>query len=128
MQGTGREALQEIVNVLVEKKKPEGQFSSKDELSLVFFIHPTSAGVGMESIEIEDASIHVTYHLTSSSSLSISPTLYLIPLGKLAPGMYAVDMTRSTNEASRNQTGFPPIPAGIEKRIVCRPFDFTVSE
>lgn len=128
VRGTGREALPEIVNVLVEKKKPEEKFSPKDELSLVFFTHSTGAGVGIESVEIKDASVHITYYLASGSSLLISPRLYLIPLGKLPPGTYVVDMARSVNEASRNQPGFPSYPAGVEKYTVCKPFDFVVSE
>jgi hypothetical protein len=128
VQGTGREALQGIVNVLVEKKKPEGEFSSKDELSLVFFIHPTGVGTGIESVEVEGNSINITYFLTSNSTLLSNPRLYLIPLGELPAGKYTVNMARPANEASRNQPGFPPIPAGVEKYTVCRPFDFVVSE
>jgi hypothetical protein len=128
VRGMGREALPGIVDVLVEKKKPEEKFSSKDELSIVFFSHQTGAGVGIESVEIEDAAIHINFYLAFGSSLLISPTLCLVPLGKLPSGTYAVEMTRSANEASRNQRGFPSYSAGIEKYTVCRPFDFVVGE
>lgn len=128
VQGTGREALPGIVDVLVEGKKPNDKFSSKGELSLVFFSHPAYPGVGIESVKIKETSINVTFFLTTHSSPTVGPTLYLIPLGKLPPGTYEVRMNRSVKEVTYNPAGFPPIPAGVESGMVCKPFEFTVNK
>lgn len=128
VRGTGREALPGIVDVLVEGNKPNDKFSSKDELSLIFFSHPAYPGVGIESVEIKETSINVTFFLTTHSSPTVDPTLYLIPLGKLPPGTYDVGMNRSAKEGTCNPAGFPPIAAGVENYMVCKPFEFIVNE
>lgn len=128
VRGTGREALPGIVDALVKEEKSEDKFKAKDELSLVFFSYPAQPGVGIESVEIRDSSINVTFFLTSHGLPTINPTLYLIPLGKLPPGTYEVDLLRSAKEGDQNQAGFPPVDSGVEKYTVCKPFKFTVGD
>lgn len=126
--GEGRDSLQGIYDVLVKGAPPIEQFPIGTAISVVFFA-PPSLPVRLDRVERTTDNITIRYVLLSNGQ-SYSPWhLSIIPLGKLPAGKYEVEMVRSSEkEKALNQRGFPPVPPGSERRIICRPFSFVVSE
>lgn len=127
VKGIDRAALQGVYDVLVKGEEPTDLFRAGNDVSVVFFAYPVQPRVGLDRIELVDGKVRIHYMLLSHGSRSVSWYLALIPCGKLPPGQYRVEMVRSSaKEKEYNQREFPPVEAGAEVHIVCRPFSFTV--
>lgn len=129
VEGQGRAALQGIYDVLVKNKEPLRHFSSDKELSLIFYNRRMQPGIHLESVTRTADVFNVKYLLVSHGMLVAMPNLALIPVGKLEPGEYHVNIERlPEKEAEFNQRGFPPVNVGFETNYVCKPFDFVVEK
>jgi len=126
VRGSGRTALPGTYDVLVKGDKPEDRFPAGTEVSVVFYAR-SGPPLRFDRIERSGNAIEIRYMLISQGLAYSRWHLSLIPLGKLPPGTYHVDMNRATeNESSFNQRGFPPIKSGVETNYVCRPFSFSI--
>jgi hypothetical protein len=129
VEGQDLAALQGVYNVLVKGDEPQERFSSGTDVSVVFFTLPIQPGMRIDSVERKRNLVSIHYLLVSHGMLEVSWKLALIPLGKLLPGKYQVEMVRlSKKEKDVNQRGYPYVDPGIEQRIVCRPFSFAVTD
>jgi hypothetical protein len=110
-------------------KEPQSKFSDEDEISLVFFTLTTNAGVRLIHAERIGTKFNIHYVLIITGTLGISPRLYIIPVGKLPPGEYEVNLVRVLKEELKyGNKGFPTYEKGVEESFVCEPFQFVVLE
>jgi len=124
--GVGRAALPGVYAAIVEGKERQDTFSEQDEITVVFFTRPSVAGVIIDRIEWQGNILRIHFTMVSQGELAARSSLALIPVGKLAAGKYRVETVRSSR-TDRDQRGFPPVKAGAENEIVCRPFNFVVA-
>jgi len=127
VRGRDRSALPGVHRVLVQGEKPNESFSVDEEVSLVFYSHLAGPLVGLDRVERRDNRIEIHYLLIAEKQAYVSSIIALVPCGKLPTGEYQIKMIRAVaKEKGFNQQEFPPVEAGAEDHIICKPFSFTV--
>lgn len=127
--GRDRRALPGIHKVVVGGEIPQQKFSTKDDISIVFFTLVTGVAPHLIHAESVGTMINLYYVLPANGRLGMKPCLYIIPIGKLSPGEYEVDLIRADQEESKfNAPGFESYAKGVESSFVCQPFRFEVLE
>jgi hypothetical protein len=125
VQGESQDALREAHAVIVDKKKPRGIFPAGKKVSVVFFTHETGPYVHLYKVERRGKNIDIHYKFVPHEEEDTERHIALIPLGKLPVGEYSVNIIRSKkSEGSKSRQPSDE----VARRIVCRPFSFTVSE
>jgi len=102
--------------------------STKAELSLVFFSHPSAYQVHLEVVERRGTEIDVRYRLVPHFTGKVTVHLALIPLGRLPVGDYQVNMIQSPMEQKYLDAGFQPLSEEQTKLTVSQSFSFAVAE
>jgi hypothetical protein len=133
--GTGREALRRTHAVLVNGEKPAESFELDTEISLAFFSYQTATYVHIQKVERRGNEIEIQYRFVGYGEKFVTAHLALIPLGKLLPGEYEVNMVQLP---SRYQSLVDPsksLPKSdhnlsrekeLGRRFVSQPFSFSV--
>ena len=125
--GSKKEVLQGVHDVLVKGEKPSEAFPVETDVYVVFYSHPVQPFVGIDYVELDGDKIKIHYVLVSHGYPVGYSTLVLIPCGRLPLGRYQVEMIRSQDrEKFFNKAGFPAIESGFEQEIICQPFSFSV--
>lgn len=122
VEGTDRAALQGVYDVLVKGNEPNNRFNAGTELSIIFYTRPAQRRVRLEQVQRRDGLIEIRYKFIPHGRMHITWNLALIPIGKLPPGEYRVEMVRSSGKEVQ------PNQLENESQIVCRPFSFEVIE
>lgn len=123
-----RYASSRVASAMRYEKQGLGAYSfqSGNEVTLVFFTHPSSYYVQLVNVERRGGSIKVQYrvvpHFTAESTVHFA----LIPLGKLPAGEYFVEFEQAPMERKFQEAGFIRYDSTKERRLVCRSFSFTV--
>lgn len=121
VRGEGLQALQEFYRVKVKGKDRQTVFKADDPISLVFYTKPTGVYVHLQSVLREGNQFTIYYKLVPHAERIGSQHLALIPLGKVAPGKYRVNIRPLPLE-----TGHPDLlPRQIQR--VSKPFSFAVT-
>lgn len=129
--GRGHSALPGIYDVLVEGKKPTNVFPEGTDISAIFFALKSGVGIQIDSVERTGNVVDVRYvMLVPGINLNVLHwRLAIIPLGKLPPGNYSVQMKRAkAREEELIQPEMPPVIEGAEKGVVAESFGFVVRE
>jgi hypothetical protein len=134
VRGVGREALRGVHETMVRNKKPENQFASSEDVSIIFLSLPSSVSVSLHRVERDGNVVRVYYFVAHQPRAHISWCLAIISLGKLDAGSYEVRMVRSPIEehpsprlrAFVRQDG-TRIDPKYDSLFVCRPFRFEVA-
>ena len=113
--GIGLEALRAAHAVIVKNEKPKA-LPADGDTSLVFFTREFNYYVHITEIEHKGDTFKIQFRFVPHNSKDATVHFALIPVGKLAPGKYSVQITQ----------GPDPIKPEWERRIVCQPFPFTV--
>jgi hypothetical protein len=92
--GTGRAALLAASAVLVDQKPASEQFSSADEISIVFTCSSAAMTCQLEDVTRNGNRIEVPFQLTRRGDEWNSAHFALIPLGKLPTGKYEVEFVQ----------------------------------
>jgi len=125
--GTGMEALRRAHDVIVQGKSPKEQFPSDSELNAVFYSGTSGTYVHLVGITRSGNDIQVRYRLTPHTTAQVTEHIALIPLGKLMPGKYRVNIVRAPTESKYRKLGFEELPQETADQIVCHSFSFVVS-
>jgi len=128
VQGEGFDALREAHAVFVEEKTRRDTFSANSEISAVFFAHETRRYVHLHKVERQGDNISIYYRFIPHETEETTRHFALIPLGRLPNGNYRVKVIRSPMEQKYADIGFRPLNDDVARRIVCRPFSFSVSQ
>lgn len=137
VRGDEEQALQEVFEVLVRGEQPTYVFSTDDKLWLVFFSARFGAYVQLDSIERTPTEITIKYRFSTHSTLNLTEHFAIIPVGKLAPGERRVVVERvgsrppsDKKSAGRISPEFKStsINPSWNDKVVCGPFEFTVTE
>jgi hypothetical protein len=128
VKGNGRDALKGVHDVLVRGRKTVDRFSPASDVSVVFFSYPTQPNVAFDRVERTRNKVTIYYMLLTHLAQNVSWRLAIIPLGKLPPGTYDVELIRSPKEKDVNEPNFPPVRPKLEDKIICKPFKFVVTE
>lgn len=127
--GRDRKALREVHKVLVKGEKPESAFYEDTELSIAFFARPAQPKVRLLRGERHGSVIKIYYGLISHGLGNLTWNLAMIPVGKLPPGEYQVELIRASDEEAKyRQRDLPAIESGKEEQIVCKRFQFAVTQ
>ncbi len=127
VRGKNRNALVNVHRVLVEGGKRSEIFLTDEEISIVFFTPAISPATILRMIERRENTFDIRYALRNRYLASMTAKIVFIPCGKLPPGEYQVTMTRDYEaEKQFNQAKVKPVERGLERRLICRPFSFSV--
>jgi hypothetical protein len=125
--GSDKTALQAAHDVLTGKKKRQAALSADSETSIVFFSYIFGFYVHLESVKEYKNVIEIRYRFVPHMTREVTQHIALIPLGKLAPGTYRVDIIR-------DRTGEKPVESSAgsgqdwENKIVCKSFEFSIKD
>lgn len=122
--GRDLDALREAHAVFVDKKKPRDTFPPESEVSVMFFTHETGPYVHLHKVERQGNNVNIYYRFVPHEEEVTQQYIAIIPLGKLSNGKYSVNIMRSPDAGNRLQK----VSDEVARRIICRPFSFTVSE
>jgi hypothetical protein len=97
VQGIEKEALTNAAKVLIDGEKPQ-RIEPGTPTSLVFYSHPAPGYVFIESIDRTKNHIAIKYYVKIHLTAEVTVHFALIPLGKLEPGKYTVDIIQVGDE------------------------------
>jgi hypothetical protein len=129
--GSGRSALHAAFAVFIDWGARREDFSSGDEITIVFFSEPVSRYlVQFQQVERKDNEIEIRYQLKPDIGGRNYTNFALIPLGKLPVGKYVVAMRQLPREINPVETkmGFKPLDEEWSRNFLCKPFSFTVTD
>jgi len=133
--GNGRSALHAALAVFIDWGAHREEFSSDDEITIVFFSEPLSRyQVQIREVKREDHEIEIRYELEQSISERMTGSSFvnfaLIPLGKLPVGEFRVKMSQLPRELTPDEikVGFKPLDKEWSRNFLSKPFSFTVTE
>ena len=127
--GSRRSALHAAFAVFIDWGARREEFSSGDEITIVFFSDPISRYlVQLQQVEREDNEIEILYQLKPGIGGRNYSNFALIPLGKLRVGEYRVEMRQLRRELNPIETkmGFKPLDEEWSRNFLCKPFSFVV--
>lgn len=125
VKGEGIDALQEAHAVVLKKQKPQTEFSDDADTSIVFFTRPAAVYVHLDRVERKGDEVTISYHFVQHLEKITSCHIALIPLGKLPPGTFKVDLVRLP-DAFASTFSAPNLAKDFESRVVCKSFEFKV--
>ncbi|HVT28176.1 MAG TPA: hypothetical protein VHE81_09180 [Lacipirellulaceae bacterium] len=129
--GTGNTALRAAHAVLVVGAKPRTEFSTNDEITLIFFSELVSRClVQIHKVERTGDQIEILYELKPDIGGLNFTNFALIPLGKLPAGKYEVKMRQLPHELTTAEIKYhyKPLDEKWSRNFLCKPFNFTVAK
>jgi hypothetical protein len=126
--GDGLEALRNAQAELTSQQEPAQSFSSNSQLSIFFFSYSFGQYVHLDHVKRRGKTIQIAYRFVPHQTKQLTAHFALIPLGKLAPGEYRVDIVRLPLDQTYIERGFKSVDPRWNAQVVCRPFSFTVTE
>jgi hypothetical protein len=126
--GLGKDALASVVSVIAKGRPPVNKFTSRENISVVFFSHPFQPAVELAQVERKKNSIVIKFKMIPNPHMTISWGLSLIPMGKLPTGEYRVHMVRIPEAKKLNQETLYSVESKWEEVVVSRPFTFIVTD
>ncbi|MCI0334546.1 MAG: hypothetical protein L0228_15115 [Planctomycetes bacterium] len=127
--GSDVSALRAALAVFSEKEKPQKRFSSEDKVTIVFFSEPCGGNhVRIEQVERVDNHIEIQYWLEPYFERTLSQTFALIPLGKLPPARYDVEMRQLPRDHKYIRLGLNPTDEDWSAKVLCKPFKFVMAD
>ena len=126
--GSGLEVLRQVHAVLVEKKDHKQTFPTNSEISVTFFSYQTHPYVHLHRVERQGHVVNIRYRFVGHETEETTSNFALVPLGKLPPGKYRVNVIQSPMEEEYVTSGYRPINNKIARRIVCNSFSFSIAE
>lgn len=128
VRGSGVEALRHVHSVLVENKRPQRTFSTDSKVSVFFFSpYEFNSFIHLHRVERKGKIINIRYRFAPNETEENPKHFALIPLGKLPPGEYRVNMIQSPMEHAYAAIGVQPISNEDARRSVCESFSFSIS-
>jgi hypothetical protein len=127
VQGDDKEALQTTYDVIVSgaaPKKPQ----VNQKTWIVFFSRDSGQYVHLRDVQRQDKQFTVRYRFVPHDSKEMTRHFALIPLGNLPAGSYRVSIAKSPMEQRYVDAKFQPVPESFVSKIVCKPFEFVVTE
>lgn len=128
VRGSGRDALRQAYQVIVEGEEPRKEFTDGDEISVVFFSYQFGDYVHLHKVERQYRNIEIRYRFFPHESAYTTEHLALIPLGKLPAGKYRINIVRSPREQRMLDIGYRPVSNASARRVVCSSSSFSVVE
>jgi hypothetical protein len=126
--GEGREALEQVHAILVKGKTSQDRFPQGIKISAVFFTRRIGS---MHLMKIERVGNTITINYCREPTAShpiVSPKVAMIPLGKLAPGKYRVNILGFSKKPDSPKSSCEPITEDRIKNQVCQPYEFEIVE
>ncbi|MCI0331885.1 MAG: hypothetical protein L0228_01510 [Planctomycetes bacterium] len=127
--GSGRSALRAAHPVFADVAKPYKEFSTDEEVTIVFFSEPLSRyGVQIQHVKRTDKQVEIQYQLKPSIDGTNMTNFALIPLGKLPAGEYHVELKQSRRKLKpvEAKLGFKALDEEWSRDYLCKPFTFSV--
>lgn len=125
--GKGREALEYTYAVLVKGQPTQDKFPKGSEISAVFFTRVIGY-MHLMQIQRVGNTITISYCLEPTASNAIvSAKIAIIPLGKLPPGEYRVNIRGFSKEPDDRNSDCESIPDDRMKKLICQPFEFSIA-
>ncbi len=127
VKGTGTDALQRAKTVVVDQASPNNSLPASDDATIVFFTESSRFECHIANVEMHKNRIVISYRLEPYLEEFMTYQFALIPLGKLAPGNYSVEMVRLPTDPKFKNLRVPDVMKEYEQREISRPFSFTVN-
>jgi len=124
VQGEGLEALQHFIRIEMDGEKPD-LLSPDVPISLVFYTKHAGLFVHLHSVEQKGNRFVIRYQLVPHRERVSTQHLALIPVGKLSPGKYVVNIEQLPMEKQYQDIGYPKRMSEQVKNV-CNSFQFIV--
>jgi len=122
----GGSALRAIGRSVVGKSPLRNLLVEGGETTILFFSHPCNYFVHLQRVTRRGNVIHIAYQFVPHKSPLPTVHFALIPLGKLPPGDYQVEISQIPLDQQYIDGGFLPVTDAMAKRLVCRSFSFRI--
>jgi hypothetical protein len=126
VQGTAENALRQAHAVIANDIAGDKSVSAGEDVWVVLFSHEYSCYVHLDRIEGHDRTIDIRYRFAPHKSNELTSHFALIPIGRLSPGQYRVEMIALAIEDEFVRAGFKPTDEQTIRRVVCQSFSFSV--
>lgn len=123
---TGLEGLGNAYAVFSGEMKRPISLSKDNEISVVFFTHPSNYYVHLSRVVLDGSTIRVEYRLVPHLSQDATKHFALIPIGKLPKGKYKVDVFSEPIEKKLLGGGLREPDAQKKATIASSSFEFEV--
>jgi hypothetical protein len=117
VEGVGRDALDEVYEILAGGQPVVDQFDVGTELSVVFFTAAIGASVSIESIEHRESEVVIEYRFQQHWADDSSVHLALIPMPPMPTGQGSIRVTRLLPDRFENRDASGDIPKQFEKLV-----------
>ena len=125
---SGKSALQAAHDVLTGQMQRQSSFPAGSDVSIVFFSYPFGAYVRLESVKRIKNVIEIRYQFEPHTTRQMTQHFAIIPLGKLEPAGYGVDMIQMPMDAKFVAPNSNPLNRDAERKVICKSFSFSVYE
>jgi hypothetical protein len=115
--GTGHEALEHAYSYFHDNKPPQTVFTTKDEISLVFFSYTLGPYVHLDHVERKGNTFEIYFRFVMHKTDEVTESYAIIPVGSLQTGKYAVKII---------QSDFQSADLDRQNKFICKPFSFSV--
>lgn len=125
---TAEKSLEQAFEVLVENAKPKDAFSTKDDISIVFFTVPVSRYVYIKGVERNGNTIHIQLDIVLHTTKELTNHFALIPIGKLPAGNYQVELEILPLAKEYAGLNVRQVDQKWMDSHVCKEFSFSVTD
>ncbi|MAT72420.1 MAG: hypothetical protein CMJ58_23190 [Planctomycetaceae bacterium] len=126
VEGEGPKALPRVRKIFEGKSMPDQMFKSGMPLSLVFFTEMSGTYVFLDEVRATGRSIEIRYRFHPHRTRDATVHFALIPLGKLPPAQYEVELTQVPVAKEFQKQGYPAINEEWAEELICRPTRFEI--
>jgi hypothetical protein len=133
--GKAVEALEGARSVIVRGDRPHESIVAGNKISIVFFSYQFANYVHLQRVERTGSTIDVRYRFVQPINRIQTVHIALIPLGRLLPGDYRVEMTAGPIgqelfdgriESRKTDRRSASLVQEWHRRFVCQSFEFSV--
>jgi hypothetical protein len=126
--GDGLAELQPATSVIADGKERPELFGTNDSITLAFYSFPTKGLVQLETVRRLDKSVTISFRIVPQAAPAARSHFALIPLGRLPPAKYSVDLRALPLDERFVDAGIKPMTPAEIHRSVCESFSFLVRD
>ncbi len=124
----GLDALQRVDEIFADPTKRTDTVSATSDLILCFYAYAGGRSVVLDQIVREGNNFTIKYHFVAANYGMHSPQFALIPLDKLPPGEYHVEVKQLPGTGPGWGPQAPPMDPNRVRQLICQSFDFAVND
>lgn len=122
------DVLKQAYELISTSKSAKNQIKPHSKAWIIFFSRSSGQFVHIYKVEKAGNDITVSYRFVPHDSHEMTAHFALIPIDELSVGHYRVNIDRCPLEKKYVDVGFTPMPETFVNRIICKSFEFDVTD